>query len=148
MLADCHIARVDYLLRLSLNLILFELIGFLPSPFLLPLCDDELIGGDVFSDEVEVEDDEVKEEEDEDDVDGSTDPGRDEPGEIVLILVLLGEEGECGDVDGEVDAGCDDHGEKGTVVESSHAAVDPHAVVVEVLDATRWGWQYRSQALQ
>ena len=67
------------------------------------------------------------------------DGGQDNPGENDVFdggsEVLDGEEGDGGDECEGVEESGEDHGEKNGVVLGADAVVDPHAVVVEVVDA-------------
>jgi hypothetical protein len=141
----CHFLRNHAFVCLP---VLLFLLFFFFLAFVFSLSDDKLIGCDAFGDEVDVEYDEVKEQEGEDAVDYSTNPGHCEGREEIVKLSLCGEDGDGGDVENEEDECGDYHGEEGVVVGAADAVIDPHAVMVEILNATTSPNNYRSHALQ
>jgi len=138
--------RKDNLLRLTASFLLLLLLLF--PLLLLPLRHDKLVGRDALGDQVEMQDDEVEEEEDKDPINCPTDPADSESRDKVLKTILGGEDSHRYYVDCEMQEGRKDHSEKRTVVRFSDAVIDPHAMVVKVLNATILTLQYRSQARQ
>lgn len=90
----------------------------------------------------------VQKQEREDAVDCSANPSHDEGKHILAILFLGGENGYRDDVKREMNESADDHDKERAVVEPSYAVIDPHAMMIEVLDASRLFMKYRSHALQ
>ena len=114
---------------------LLEGLLFLLLALLFSLGHDELVGRDSLAHEVDVQGDEVDEEKGEDGVDASADPGQDEAEQVVDVGLLGGQNGQGYEVDHQHHKGADDHREEVAVVGAAHTVVDPHAVVVEVLNA-------------
>lgn len=95
-----NLCRKNHFLRLTRSFFLLFLLFFLLLFF--PLRNDEFIGGNALIDEVEVQNDKIYQQKSKDAIDGSTDPAHNKGYQVVIKVVLRGENGQRDDIEREM----------------------------------------------